>query len=379
MNSKVHRIDSQGSEELIPVTLRRTTRHKRPQIVGVITADQLTRRYEIPRRDFQRKTGYQREVSNSRVNKMAGELRKKRVDLPTALLLNLREYDESVNLVNRNGTYFFDPNDSQLFVVDGQHRVEALRQLVEENPDEWGSFEIAFTCMLGASEQEEMEEFYVVNSTAKSVRTDLALDLLKQRAEKDPSVMESLLERGEQWKVEAQAVSEEMARLPVWQGRIRFVGASKAATTIGTTAIVSSLNQPMANHYFSAIQRGHRLQILDAFWRAIKVILPEAFDDPTEFALQKTTGVQTLHRVLIPVLEILRSTGKSVIDPESYVAVLRDSLLELEGDTAAGGVAKGVEFWRSGPDGAAGSFSSNAGQRVLVARIKSGLPSPEVA
>jgi hypothetical protein len=34
--------------------------------------------------------------------------------------------------------------------------------------------------MIGAGELEEMRQFYVVNSTAKSVRTDLVLDLLKQ-------------------------------------------------------------------------------------------------------------------------------------------------------------------------------------------------------
>src|SRR3989304_4985013 len=100
----------------IPVTLRSTTlRRKGPDAVGVMTAGQLTQRYEIPRRDFRKRTGYQREVSPSRVNK-----------------------------------------------------------------------------------------------TAKAVRTDLALDLLKQRAENDPRIMEALLESGQSWKVEAQAVAEEL-------------------------------------------------------------------------------------------------------------------------------------------------------------------------
>ena len=35
-------------------------------------------------------------------------------------------------------------------------------------------------------------------------------------------------------------------------------------------------------------------------------------------------------------------------------------------------------FWRSGPDGAAGQYSSNAGRRVLTARIKSMLPELDV-
>ena len=182
----------------IQVTLRTTTRRKNPQVVGVMTAGEVTSRYIIPRRDFTKRTGYQREVSTSRVNKMVSELLKKRVDLPTALLLNLRDYTPGLNLVEQNGTHWFNLDGASLYVVDGQHRVEALRRLVEDRPDEWSDFQIAFTCMLGATEQEEMEEFYVVNSTAKSVRTDLALDLLKQRAERDPAIMESLLEKGEQ-------------------------------------------------------------------------------------------------------------------------------------------------------------------------------------
>src|SRR6266508_3151703 len=205
----------------IQVTLRTTTRRKNPQVVGVMTAGQVTSRYVVPRRDFAKKTGYQRDVSNSRVNKIVSELLKKRVDLPTAVLLNLRDYKPDRHLVERNGSFWFAP-DAPLYVVDGQHRLEALRRLVEERPDDWSDFQIAFTCMLGATEQEEMEEFYVVNSTAKSVRTDLALDLLKQRAEKDPAIMESLLEKGEQWKVAAQGIAEELSRLPAWQGRIRF-------------------------------------------------------------------------------------------------------------------------------------------------------------
>ena len=66
----------------------------------------------------------------------------------------------------------------------GEQGIGALARLVNgPSPENWINFEIPFVCMLGADEREEMEQFFVVNSTAKSVRTDLALDLLKQRAE----------------------------------------------------------------------------------------------------------------------------------------------------------------------------------------------------
>jgi uncharacterized protein (DUF1015 family) len=85
--------------------------------------------------------------------------------------------------------------DERIYVVDGQHRIEALMRLYlkRDVPDEkWGDFRLSITFMLGATELEEMEQFYVVNSTAKSVRTDLAYDLLKQRAESNPDLIRSL-------------------------------------------------------------------------------------------------------------------------------------------------------------------------------------------
>jgi DGQHR domain-containing protein len=366
----------------IPVVLRRTTlRRKGPDAVGVITAGKLTQGYEIPRRDFRKRTGYQRDVSVSRVNRLVNDLRKKRVDLPTAVLVNIRDFNADTHLKREpdGKSYILCPDGHPLYVVDGQHRIEALSRLVAENPEEWSRFEVAFTCMLGASELEEMEEFYVVNSTAKSVRTDLALDLLKQRAESDPRIMESLLETGQSWKVEAQAIAEELSKTPIWHGRIRFPGEPKGLTTIGSSGIVSSLQMLLSNHFFGSIQPKQRLQILDAYWKGIMKVLPEIAQDPTSFALQKSTGVQVMHQILVPVLEYLRSVGKSLVDPTSYEEAVRDALLELEGDTTEGGVARGLDFWRSGSEGAAGSFSSNAGRRVLTARIRGMLPKPEVA
>ncbi|MCK4782811.1 MAG: DGQHR domain-containing protein [Desulfobacteraceae bacterium] len=367
----------QGSK--LPVALRKTTlRRKGPDVVGVISAAELVMRYEIPRRDFRKKQGYQREVSKARVNRLAADLRKNRVDLPTAVLLNIRDFDAKTDLLHEGDSYFLQTNGKPLYVVDGQHRIEALARLVDEDPEEWGAFQVAFTCMLGATENEEMEEFYVVNSTAKSVRTDLALDLLKQRAENDPRIMEGLLERGETWKVEGQSLAEELAKTSAWHGRIRFPGEPKGQTTIGSNGIVSSLRLPLSNSYFGAITRKNRVEILEAYWKAILSILPEAANEPTTFGLQKTIGVYVMHKVFITVLEYLRSVGKSLLDPESYAELLRGPLLELEGDTTEGGVARGSDFWRGAPEGAAGGFSSNAGQRVLAARIKHQLPAPVV-
>src|ERR1700742_4584515 len=46
--------------------------------------------YSIPTYDPRTGKGYQRPSQDARVNELAADLRKKRVDLPTAILLNLR-------------------------------------------------------------------------------------------------------------------------------------------------------------------------------------------------------------------------------------------------------------------------------------------------
>ncbi|MCY3919721.1 MAG: DGQHR domain-containing protein [Chloroflexi bacterium] len=348
-------------------------------VLGRMTASVLAEHRVVPRRNFRDKTGYQREPSKTRVNRLKQDLDKKRVDLPTAVLLNLRAFNPDSHLVRKNGSEYLSLRaGDRLYVVDGQHRIEALTDLYEDDPDRWAGFELPFVCLLGAHEGDEMEQFYVVNSTAKSVRTDLALDLLKQRAEADPTVRDSLMERGESWKVDAQTIVERLALTPAWSDRVRFPGQSVGETTIANSGMVNGLKQLLLTPYFGNITTDNQVKILDAYWRAIRDVLPEAFEEPTDYTLQKMTGVTVMHGLLIVALEYVRSAGGSVIEAESYRDALSGALEDLEGDTREGEVVRGADFWRAGPRGAAGSFSSNAGRRVLLAKLKTGLPAFEV-
>jgi DGQHR domain-containing protein len=357
----------------LPVAVRRAA-GRVEQVVGVMPAGMLVSNYDIPRRDYRQRRGYQRPVSPSRVNKLVADLVADRVDLPTALLLNIRDFDAAVHLVEENGAFFFRP-DGALYVVDGQHRVEALAKLVERAPEKWSDYPIPFVCLLGADEFQEMTEFYVVNSTAKSVRTDLAYDLLRQRAEADPSLRQALLEQGEYWKVEGKLITEQLTDTsPLWKGRVRFPGEPLGETLVSSAGMVTSLRPLLVTPYFEAISMSDRVDVLTAYWAGISNVLPEAFKHPSRYALQKATGVQVMHKLLIVLIESLRSKGDSVLDPKAYESLLRDPLLRLEGDTATGDTVRGSEFWKVGELGAAGSFSNNAGRRVLTARLKGALP-----
>jgi DGQHR domain-containing protein len=368
---------------LIPVVDGpRLTRADVRLVSGFIRAgDLIPDCYHIPHLDPRTGKGYQRLPQNARVNELAVDLRKGRVDLPTAILLNLRsrsaESAVSGGILDLNSLRAVskEPAESKFFVVDGQHRVLALQRLIEEFDEaRWVEYQIPFICMLGATEKEEMEQFYLVNSKAKSVRTDLAYELLYQRAE-DPDVMESLVERGKDWQVTATGIVKLLSvDSPIWRGRIRFPAMEKGDTIMPSASIVSSLKPVLQSPYFKALSTPQQVQIIDSFWRGIRNVYPEAFDEPAEFSLQKGIGVTVLHTVMMQVVEIARSKGMSLVEPETYEDVLKYALENLQGDDARGVPVSGLDFWRSAPYGAAGSYSSSAGRRVLVAKIQTSLP-----
>ena len=364
--------------ESIPVIESRRLR-KGPRVVtGVLDAGILIERHVVPRRDTRTKSGYQRDLSKARVNRLQNDLRRESVDLPTAILLSMRNGSSALNEAG-DGRLYLDLDGRDLNVVDGQHRVAALRGLVEENPSEWAGFKIPFVCVIGADEHQEMEQFYVVNSTAKSVRTDLAYDLLKQQAENDPTIFEVLEERGERWKVTGQTLVERLAEDSVlWRHQIRFPGEPMANTTINNSGMANSLKKLLSSAFFANLTTDNQVKILDAFWHGLQIVLPDCFEHPIDYALQKSTGVMAMHLLLLTVIEHVRSKGDSVIEPDSFAEVLSSPLTKLEGENRDGETVRGVDFWRVGSDGAAGMYSSNAGRRVLLAKIHNRLPKIDI-
>ncbi len=83
--------------------------------------------------------------------------------------------------------YFFFPTpiicankDSKLFIVDGQHRVEALRIVKEEFPAKYEQikeYEISSIVLNNPTDALEVDTFITINKTSKKVDTSLALVL----------------------------------------------------------------------------------------------------------------------------------------------------------------------------------------------------------
>lgn len=61
-------------------------------------------------------------------------------------------------------------------------------------------------------------------------------------------------------------------------------------------------------------------------------------------------------------------------DASAYAKILEKALNRLQGENSNGEPVNGSEFWATAPAGAAGSYSSSAGRRVLAAKIRQLLP-----
>ena len=356
---------------------------KIPTVAGSIAVGDLMGRYQIPRWNSQTEKGYQREPAMSRVQKLAAEIREEGVDLPTAILINRR--DMEIERVTSKGELKFlslgkqqDPVQS-FYIVDGQHRICALEILFEEDSEKWAEYQIPFVCMIGANEQQELEMFYVVNSNAKSVKTDLAFELLRKQADQDADFAENIEGTRKGYQVNAQRLVNKLRKIsPVWERRIQFPNEPRANTIIRSGAVVSSLVDVLKQVNFNSYSLEQKAKILDAYWQGIRMVYSEAFEDDNfhSYNLQKTIGVNVFH-LLFPYVLQLAHQRSGTTDKQVYADIMRDSLEGLELLDVNGDLTYGLDCWRVGKGGAASTYGTKAGNVLLADKIRQRLPYPE--
>jgi DGQHR domain-containing protein len=342
-------------------------------VVGSLLANDLIIRAKIPYWNSATKTGYQRAANQSRVNDLKVSLSSKRVDIPTAILVNIRDISQN-NIENTSAlSGFIHLTNESIYIVDGQHRYLAVKELYNDNKNEWGSYLLPCVFILGASELEEMKEFYIVNTTAKSVKTDLAFAILRQRAENE-NITEELIETDQQWKVVGSQVLDIVEKTRVWKGKVAKPGESVSrkkseGPIISSSGFVTSIKNYLEHPYIKVLDNEKKSKILISFWTGIAEILPDTFLDPSSYAIQKTVGVSALHAILPSVIEVIRTTGEDVFLYKSYSNIMSRVFDKISGENSKSEIVSSSKFWLSGEYGAIGAYSSSAGQKVLIAKL----------
>ena len=350
--------------------------------------------------------GYQRNPVTARMRK-AGEYYRGSEDrvpglMPNPLLANIREDDlvegdinfcdgsradyESAKATGGNwlGVVRLElPTDIPIWIYDGQHRVGGIELVAGD----LGSLPVPLSITLGLPREAEMREFYEVNTNAKSVKTDLAWELLRNMAVDNPQLAALLEETGNDWTVRGVEVVHELLAAPsdTWAESIQSPNTRRKPQdrlSVTLAQFVKSLrpvlNMPLLQKAPAATVAG----VVDAYWMGIAQTLPELFASdasPKDYVIQKGAGVTAFHRVLPYAIEMLRARSQRLGDSEAYADVM-SRLPELSGEVfdedGTPIPVSGPEFWLSGSQGVAGQFTGEAGYRRLASRIQALMPKP---
>jgi len=297
--------------------------------------------------------GYQRSPIKSHYTKVGKYLANYRdAILPTSILLNSRKNlkfipDEDSNLIQSNGIsgILEIPENTQLYIVDGQHRIWGIKYAIEElGLENIKSFPLPVIILNQGKKEEEIRHFYIVNSTQKKVRTDLAERLLKLLAMKDPRVKKEIQAKGIDWKLIAVNIADKLSRDPdsVWYKRIKPPNSPSMPDAVASQgSFTQSLKSVLMSDFAQNESEERIINQLKVYWNAIRDLLPEAFEEPKKYVIQKTPGMYALHMVFPYV--IYECTKEGDYSKEKIKEILQCDPEHFSEP----------EFWESGGDGAA--------------------------
>ena len=251
-------------------------------------ASLVTQQARIDTFDAKKQDGYQRELAEARVSR-AAEFYEQGGVMPNPLLVNIRKKDyPKVRLSLRNHDQEQDmkrarkeeshwigaatlglPAGVTLWIFDGQHRVAAVKQLVDADPA-FGAFPVPLSITLGLEAHEEMKAFYDVNTNAKPVPTDLAWQLLKKQADADPQIAAILNVKGRDWQMRGIEVLNELRKIRgPWQDTVQRANEKRRRAdrlAIKEAQFIRSLRPVLTMTLLADQKPAIVAKMIDAYW-----------------------------------------------------------------------------------------------------------------
>lgn len=313
------------------------------------------------------KEGYQRDLSDRRAKDYASFIRNNGAS-PLSILLSVRQGDMVLS-DDADGIVLVD-DDAPKFIVDGQHRRRGLEILVDENPDKFESYEVPVILMNPEDRYNEAKQFLIINRTQKGIRPDLAERILQQMIKtegrealitqrEEHGVLRNLLKNVE-WNTKALDVADILNRgslddgTPIdspWKVQIWLPNEPRGGRSISQKAFTDSLDPIVKAEFLAAETAEFLAKVVANYWKALADLISQAFDNPAEYGIQKTSGAVVMNGLLTEVARYSQdATGRKDLRTPAFKTV-------LEG---LGKARLEPGFWQSG----GGAFSMRAGNRA---------------
>ena len=369
--------------------------HDIPYFIGYITAKELVDNHKIPYSSIDKDSdGYQRQPGNKRIGEFAKKIASKPIDFPTLILLNIRDADQ-INFY-KNGVLTFMPDyNNKLFVVDGQHRVLALKLALDmadadgndELYDRISNIQIPFGLTITESVLNEMVLFYEVNNFAKSVSANIRTQIETMRAKLgDEDMIVTMDQLGTDWKVIADNILLTVTKDydSVWFNRIKYDNTNPEKPNVGNFAMSKYLKHIITSNEAEMASDGKAtfsLEVFNAYWKAFEIAYPGVFgeDNAKKYSIQTAMGADVFMRLWSFVKDWIVKTGQKEQDlrnPKTYVPAFKKIIKNSEGVDREGNIKEGLDYWLVG-SAAGAQGSGEAGKSQLVSNLKLWLTADE--
>ncbi len=341
-------------------------------VVAVLPVREIVGRCKVDVWSPENSDGYQRDITLTRAREF-GRYMSKGGTSPTAVLINLRD----ANTVSEVAPGEFEVEDTAtLWIVDGQHRIQGLSRLAEEDP-RLLDVEMPVIMMRLGGRYPEAEQYLIINRTQKGVRADLAERILAQKAKREGATRVELglgdtplpasLSKDIVWRSRAVDIGDMLNQRtdsPL-HGRVKLPNMRAEAATISQKSMSDSLKSLLRHEVFGNLTNEKLTNALINFWKAVQHLCPEPFEEVQEtgkavnYLLLRTAGPFVLHRVLTQlVLFCPRQDGRIQLTEEAF-----EDILARAGDLMSS------EFWRATGDGTIGALGSSQKSFALAADL----------
>jgi DGQHR domain-containing protein len=324
--------------------------------------------------------GYQRAPDLARVEKIKNyiQIETSQPIFPTTLLVNARK---SLNFNEKFEDFGELVIDQQLFVIDGQHRIAAFKDMAsnDELRGKYGYVELPIVVLSNFKYEEEVEQFFVINSRQRKIKTDLAQRIYLELSKKD--INTRLIPEKDKWQGLAAKIVDSLNENPssIWYQLIELPNDPKdirKERLISQNYFIKSLKPFFSgatkkwDYSSGSYNNGKDIvkectSLLEDYWKMIKGVYEESFLEKKKSILFKTVGVVSLHMVLAEFLSKYPSlTQKEAISKLQELLVYARDYKKFT-----------PEFWQVGNTEArnkglnAGAYSSSAGHNRIAMAI----------
>ncbi len=318
--------------------------------------------------------GYQREPAETRKKKIGNYLvNYDQPIFPASIVLASRSKIKFTYVKGNAGFLSISSENYPLWVVDGQTRIEGFRYTVKElgfQPAE--NYDMPVTIITNLELLDELEQFYVLNSTQKKVNTALAQRLKLELAREHGLEKFMSMKIGEEWEPKAIMVTDLLnskSKSEIWYGRIQLPNTKKSPINIiPQTSFVTSLKPLFKDGLLKRIKSVDICaEYLREYWMAVRDHFQDAFELPKDYVIQKTPGVFILHSLAVSIFDNLYHKHQKI----DRVNIYKELNYAFTEDMTS-------NWWMKESHTGAATAGSMKGFKRLSDRFKENLPVPEL-